>query len=59
MSGESIVLMVFAMVIVWGGLLASALFLWRRPAVESYPVPGPDDAAFQEAASSGSEATTD
>jgi hypothetical protein len=59
MSGEAIILMIFAMVIVWGGLLASALFLWRRPAVESYPVPGPDDAAFQEATTSGSEGVAD
>jgi hypothetical protein len=35
--------MIVAMIIVWGGLVASAVLLARRPEVSAWPTPGPDD----------------
>lgn len=44
MTPIAILFLVLAAVIVWGGLLVSALFLARRPEVAEYPVGGDDPA---------------
>ncbi|MDZ8276219.1 methionine/alanine import family NSS transporter small subunit [Microbacterium aquimaris] len=43
MTPVAITSLILAVVIVWGGLIASALFLRARPEVESYPPGGIDD----------------
>ena len=42
MSAIAIVFLAIAIVLVWGGLLVSAVFLSRRPEVEAYPDGGED-----------------
>lgn len=42
MSAIAIVFLVIAVVLVWGGLLASTVFLSRRPEIETYPEGGED-----------------
>ncbi|MFV0374765.1 methionine/alanine import family NSS transporter small subunit [Microbacterium sp.] len=42
MTGIALTFLILALVVVWGGLLVSALFLARRPEVAAYP-PGGDD----------------
>jgi hypothetical protein len=37
MSASAIVLMALAMTLVWGGLIASTVFLIRRPEVTEWP----------------------
>ncbi|WP_336991287.1 methionine/alanine import family NSS transporter small subunit [Leucobacter sp. VD1] len=44
MTPIAILFLVLAAVIVWGGLLVSALFLARRPEVTEYPAGGDDPA---------------
>jgi hypothetical protein len=41
MPGSAIALMVAAIVIVWGGLAVSAVFLAARPEVSQWPSPAP------------------
>lgn len=41
MTFEALALLIFALVVVWGGLIVSALFLRARPELTSYP-PGGD-----------------
>ncbi|WP_265521491.1 methionine/alanine import family NSS transporter small subunit [Oerskovia flava] len=43
MTGEATIFLVLAIVIVWGGLLASILFLRSRPDSDSIPEGGEDD----------------
>lgn len=43
MTPLAIVFLVLAIVIVWGGLVASTVFLRRRPEVAEYPGGGTDD----------------
>ncbi|NYE19808.1 methionine/alanine import family NSS transporter small subunit [Microbacterium immunditiarum] len=43
MTGLSFIFLILAIVLVWGGLVASAIFLARRPEVGSYPSGGTDD----------------
>ncbi|MDN3494590.1 MetS family NSS transporter small subunit [Planococcus sp. APC 4015] len=43
MTAVAIVFLTISIVVVWGGALASALFLRRRPEVELYPSSAPDD----------------
>jgi hypothetical protein len=45
MTADAIALLVVAIVIVWGGLAVSAVFLVRRPEVGTWPPgdPDPDD----------------
>lgn len=40
MTGEAMALMIFALVVVWGGLIASALYLRARPERTTYPPGG-------------------
>ena len=47
MTPVAILFLVLAAVIVWGGLVASALFLGRRSEIAEYP-PGGDDPAGEE-----------
>lgn len=37
MTPVAIVILVVALVVVWGGLIASTVFLLRRPEVAEYP----------------------
>ncbi|MCP2637085.1 methionine/alanine import family NSS transporter small subunit [Microbacterium sp. HD4P20] len=43
MTPLAITFLVLAVVVVWGGLVASTLFLRRRPDVAEYPPGAPDD----------------
>ncbi|WP_447943224.1 methionine/alanine import family NSS transporter small subunit [Microbacterium aurum] len=43
MTGIAILFLALSIVIVWGGLLASVLFLARRPELAEYPPGGTDD----------------
>jgi hypothetical protein len=43
MTGMAIVILILAIVIVWGGLVASTLYLRRHPSREDYPPGGTDD----------------
>ena len=43
MNGSAIMLMILSLLIVWGGLLVSALMLARRPELTDYPPGGTDD----------------
>ena len=43
MTPLAIVFLLISIVLVWGGLLVSSLFLRRRPEVSEYPVGGVDD----------------
>ncbi|GAA1757956.1 methionine/alanine import family NSS transporter small subunit [Agromyces humatus] len=43
MTPIAIVFLVLAIVLVWGGLIASVLFLRSRPELEQYPAGGDDD----------------
>lgn len=42
MTTPAVLMMIVAMVVVWGGLLASVLFLRSRPGVEEDTLPDPD-----------------
>lgn len=42
MSAIAIVFLVVSIVLVWGGLAVSSIFLARRPEVETYPDGGED-----------------
>lgn len=44
MTPIAIVTLVVALVIVWGGLVGSIIFLARRPNVDTYPPGGEEDA---------------
>ncbi|SNU00873.1 Putative methionine and alanine importer, small subunit [Ruaniaceae bacterium KH17] len=44
MTPIAIVFLVLALAIIWGGLIASTVFLSRRPEVEAYPPDGDDPA---------------
>ncbi len=43
MTTIAIIFLIISIVLVWGGLVASALFLRRRPERAAYPVGGIDD----------------
>lgn len=43
MTGVAIVFLILAIVVVWGGLIASSLYLRSRPEVTDYPPGGVDD----------------
>ncbi len=43
MTGTAIILMIFAMLVVWGGLVASILWLRANPERTTYPAGGYDD----------------
>ncbi|WP_251449517.1 methionine/alanine import family NSS transporter small subunit [Microbacterium sp. Marseille-Q6648] len=43
MTGVAIAFLILAIVVVWGGLIASALYLRSRPEPSSYPPGGTDD----------------
>ena len=43
MTGVAILFLILAIVIVWGGLVASTLYLRRRPSRDEYPPGGTDD----------------
>jgi len=43
MTGIAISFLLLALVLVWGGLIASILFLRSRPELAAYPVGGVDD----------------
>ncbi len=43
MSPIAIVFLIFAMLVVWGGLVGSALYLRRHPEPKEYPPGGTDD----------------
>jgi len=43
MNGAAIAFLVLSMVILWGGLLTSTVFLARRPDVATFPPGGEDD----------------
>lgn len=43
MTGIAITFLILAIVIVWGGLVASIVFLRSRPEPASYPPGGVDD----------------
>jgi hypothetical protein len=47
MSADAVILLAVAILIVWGGLAASAVFLIRRPEVATWP-PGDDDLSDEE-----------
>lgn len=47
MTPVAILFLVLSATIVWGGLIASALFLGRRPEIAEYP-PGGGDPAGEE-----------
>lgn len=43
MTPVAIVFLVLALLVVWGGLIASIVFLRARPEVADYPAGGVDD----------------
>lgn len=43
MTGVAITFLILAAVLVWGGLIASALLLVARPELAEYPPDGSDD----------------
>lgn len=43
MTGIAIGFLLLALVLVWGGLIASILFLRSRPELAAYPAGGDDD----------------
>ncbi|MET4582501.1 hypothetical protein ABIE21_002011 [Conyzicola nivalis] len=43
MTGIAIAFLLLALVLVWGGLIASILFLRARTELETYPPGGEDD----------------
>lgn len=49
MTGIAITFLILAIAIVWGGLVASALFLRSRPERADYPAGGIDDHREDEA----------
>jgi hypothetical protein len=49
MTGIAIGFLLFALVLVWGGLIASILFLRSRTELTDYPVGGDDDHREDEA----------
>lgn len=49
MTPIAITVLVLSLIIVWGGLIASILFLRRFPEVSSYPAGGLDDHREDEA----------
>ncbi|MDR1426871.1 MAG: methionine/alanine import family NSS transporter small subunit [Bifidobacteriaceae bacterium] len=51
MNADAIALLAVAIVIVWGGLVASVVFLIRRPEVAVWP-PGDDNLSDEEIPSS-------
>lgn len=42
MSTVAIVFLIISVTLIWGGLLASVVFLARQPEVETYPEGGED-----------------
>ncbi len=44
MSTQAVILMIVAIVTLWGGLAASIIILRARPEVAAYPPGGEDDA---------------
>ncbi|WP_125099784.1 methionine/alanine import family NSS transporter small subunit [Leucobacter chromiireducens] len=42
MTPIAIAFLILALVIIWGGLIASTVFLMRRPEVAEYPAGGED-----------------
>lgn len=44
MTPIAIVFLLLSIVVIWGGLVASMLFLARRPSRADYPAGGADDA---------------
>ncbi|GAA1605954.1 methionine/alanine import family NSS transporter small subunit [Leucobacter chromiireducens] len=46
MTPIAITFLVLALTIIWGGLIASTVFLARRPEVAEYPAGG-EDGAFE------------
>ncbi|MBK0419299.1 methionine/alanine import family NSS transporter small subunit [Leucobacter sp. CSA1] len=47
MTPVAVVFMILSFVLLWGGLIASSIFLARRPEVPVYP-PGGDDPEGEE-----------
>ncbi|WP_298746101.1 methionine/alanine import family NSS transporter small subunit [uncultured Serinicoccus sp.] len=45
MTTSAVLMMIVAMLVVWGGLVASVLFLRARPEVDDAELPDPDAAA--------------
>ena len=43
MTGEALALLIFALVVVWGGLIASAFYLRARPELTTCPPGGEDE----------------
>jgi hypothetical protein len=43
MNASAVVLLVLAIVIVWGGVIVSILYLRSRPDVTTWPLGGDDD----------------
>ncbi|GGA67568.1 hypothetical protein GCM10011490_17710 [Pseudoclavibacter endophyticus] len=51
MTAIAIAMLVVALIILWGGLVASIVYLQRRPEIASYPAGGDDDARVADAPS--------
>ncbi|WP_353808306.1 methionine/alanine import family NSS transporter small subunit [Agromyces sp. SYSU T00194] len=49
MSGVAIAFLVIALLVVWGGLTASIVYLRHRPEAHAYPPGGEDDHREDEA----------
>ncbi|BDZ64834.1 methionine/alanine import family NSS transporter small subunit [Agromyces mangrovi Wang et al. 2018] len=49
MTGIAIAFLIIALLVVWGGLVASILYLRRRPEAGEYPPGGEDDHREDEA----------
>lgn len=49
MTPVAILFLVLSTAIVWGGLIASALFLGRRPEIPEYPRGGDDESSGAQA----------
>jgi hypothetical protein len=43
MTPIAVVFLIIAIALVWGGLVASVLYLRRRPELEQYPPGAPED----------------
>ena len=51
MTAIAIGFLLLALILVWGGLIASILFLRARPGLASYPAGGEDDDRVEDAPS--------
>jgi hypothetical protein len=40
---QAVILLVLSIIVIWGGLIASAIFLFRKPEINDWPAGAPDE----------------